>query len=58
MFSANRVAGFFNEPYLQSKSKKWPDLLDIDTNLHKLKDQKKIEWARAEMGLASLVTGL
>ena len=42
MFSANRVAGFFNEPYLWSKSKKWPDLLDIDTNLHKLKDQKKI----------------
>ena len=59
MFSANQIAGFFNQPYLQSKSMKWPDFLHVDTNLHKLKvDQKIFGWAWPEMGVASLVTGL
>ena len=35
MLSANQTAGFFNQPYLQSKSIKWPDFLHIGTNLHK-----------------------
>ena len=59
MFSANQIARFFNQPYLQSKSMKWPDVLHVDTNLHKLKiDQKISGWAWPEMGVASLVTGL
>ena len=36
MFSANEIAGFFNQPYLQNKLMKQPDLLLPDTNLHKL----------------------
>ena len=59
MFSANQIAGFFNQPYLQNKSMKQPDFLHVDTNLHKLKvDQKIFGWAWPEMGVASLVTGL
>ena len=37
MFLANQVAGFFNQPYLQNKSMKQPDFLQVDTNSHKLK---------------------
>ena len=37
MFSANQIAGFFNQPYLQNKSVKWPDFLYVDTSLRKLK---------------------
>ena len=52
-------SGFFDQPYLQNKSMKWPDFLHVDTNLHKLKvDQKIFGWAWPEMGVASLVTGL
>ena len=41
MFSANEIAGFFNQPYLQNKSVKYPDFLRIYINSHKLKvDQK------------------
>ena len=57
MFSANQIAEFFNQPYLQNKSK--PDFLHVDTNSHKLKvDQKNFGWAESKMGLVSLVTGL
>ena len=59
MFSANQIAGFFNQPYLQNKSMKQPDVLHVDTNSHKLKVDKKIEGlAWSEMGVASRVTGL
>ena len=55
MFSANQIAGFFNQPYLQSKSMKQPDFLHVDTNSHKVKvDQKIWGWAWSEMGVASL----
>ena len=37
MFSANQIAGFFNQPYLQKKSMKYTDFLHVDTNSHKLK---------------------
>ena len=53
MFSANQIAGFFNQPYLQNKSMKEPDFLHVDTNSHKLKVDQKF-W----VGVASLVTGL
>ena len=59
MFSANQIAGFFNQLYLQNKSMKQPDFLHVDTNSHKSKvDQKILGWAWSEMGVASLVTGL
>ena len=41
MFSANQIAGFFNQPYFQNKSMKQPDFLDVNMNSYKLKvDQK------------------
>ena len=56
MFSANQIAGFFDQPYLQSKSLKWLDFLLVDTNSNELKvDQKIFECVRSKMGLASLV---
>ena len=59
MFSADQIAGFFNQPYLQNKSMKYPDFLNDDTNSRKLKfDQKILGWASSEMGVTSLVTGL
>ena len=59
MLSANQIAGFFNEPYLQNKSMKWPDVLHVDTNSHKLKvDQKIFGFVSPETGVASLVNGL
>ena len=59
MLSANQIAGFFNQLYLQNKSMKQLDFLHVDTNSHKLKvDQKMFGWAWSEMGAASLVTGL
>ena len=59
MFSANQIAGFFNQPYLQNKSVKKPDFMYVDTSLRKLKvDQKRFGWTWPKMGVANLVTGL
>ena len=59
MFSVNQIAGFFNQPYFQNESMKYPDFLNDDTNSRKLKfDQKILGWASSEMGVTSLVTGL
>ena len=59
MFSANQIAGFFNQPYLQKKSVKQPDFLHVGTNSHKLKvDQNILGWLWSEMIMASLITGL
>ena len=52
-------SGFFDQPYLQNKSIKWPDFLHVDTNSHKLKvDQNIFGWAWSEMSVSSLVMGL
>ena len=51
-------SGFFDQPYLQNKSMKWPDFLHVDTNSHKLKDQKFFGLAWLENGMVSLVTEL
>ena len=40
------------------KSMKWPDFLLVDTNSHKLKDQKFFGLAWLENGMVSLVTEL
>ena len=45
IFSANQIAEFFNQPYLQIKSIKWPDFLHVDRNSLKLKSQSKTFWA-------------
>ena len=59
MFSANQIAGFFNQPYIQNKSMESPDFLHVKTNLHKLKvDQKVFGLAWPGIGVVSLVTGL
>ena len=59
MFSANQIAGFFYQPYLQNKSMKKPGFWHFDTNSHKLKvDQKILGWAWSEIGMVSLVAGL
>ena len=59
MFLANHIAGFFNQPYLQEKLMKQPDFGHVDTNSYKLKSDQKIwGWARSEIGVANLVTGL
>ena len=44
MFSANQIAGFSNQPYLQSKSVKKPDFLHVDTNSYKFKVNQKWVW--------------
>ena len=61
MLSANQIAGFFNQPYLQMKSMKYPDFLHVDTNSHELKvDQNNLGWTWLEMeiGVARLLTEL
>ena len=59
MLSVNQIAGFFNQPYIQNKSVKYPDFLRFDTNSHQLKvDQKPFGWAWSETGVVSLVRGL
>ena len=42
MFSANQIAGFLNQTYLENKSMREPDFLQVDTNSHKLKVDQKI----------------
>ena len=37
MFSANQIAGFLNQPFLQNKWMKQPNILHVDTNSQKLK---------------------
>ena len=54
--SANQVAGIFNQPYLQNKSIKSRDFLEVDTDLHKLRvDQFFFGWTLSEIGVASLL---
>ena len=46
IFSANQNARFFNQPYLQNRSMKYPEFLHVETNSHKLKfDQIICVWA-------------
>ena len=56
MISANHIAGFLNQLYLQKKLMKWSDFLHADTNLQKL----KTNWIFfcAKIGVVTLVTGL
>ena len=47
MFSANQIAGFFNQPYHQNKSMKQPEFLHVDTNSHEL----KVDWKFLGVGM-------
>ena len=56
MLSANQIARFLNQPFLQDKSIKQPIFLHVDTNSQKLKvDQNLFGWVQSKMGLANLV---
>ena len=56
MLSANQIARFLNQPFLQDKSIKQPNFLHVDTNSQKLKvDQNLFGWVQSKMGLANLV---
>ena len=51
MLSANQIAGFLNQLFLQNKSMKQPHFLYADTNSHKLKVvQKVFGWAWSKYG--------
>ena len=50
MFSANQIAGFFNQPYLQNKSVKQPHFLHVSANLYKLKVDQKISGCMVKNG--------
>ena len=59
MLSANQIAGFLNQPFLQNKLMKQPNILHVDTNLQKLKINWKVfGWAWSEMGAGNLVSKL
>ena len=59
IFSADQIAGFYNQPYIQNKSMKQHDYFRVHTNSHRVKvDQKMFGWAWSKMGLTSLVTRL
>ena len=59
MLSANEIAGFLNQLFLQNKLMKQPLFLYVDTNSQKLKtDWKFFGWAWSEMDVANLVSGL
>ena len=42
MLSANQIAGYLNQPFLQNESMKLPNFLHVDTNSQKLKVDRKI----------------
>ena len=45
MVSANQNPGFLNQPFLQNKSMKQPDSLQVDANSQKIKvNQKSFGW--------------
>ena len=45
MLSADQIATFLNQPFLENKLMKQPHFLHVDTNSQKLKvDQKFSDW--------------
>ena len=51
MFSANQIAGFFNQLYLQSKSVKYL-IFCMLLQIHVKVDTKKFGWACSEMAVS------
>ena len=59
MLSANQIAGFLNQLFLQNKNMKQSHFLHIDTTSQNLKVYQKIfGWAWSKMGRANLVSAL
>ena len=59
MLSANQIAGFLNQLFLQNKSMKQPQFLHFDTNSQKLKFDRKLfgwAWSKNGCGLSGLWT--
>ena len=59
MLSANQIAGFLDQPFLQNKPMKQPNVLHCGTNSQKLKVDRIFDGcAYSKMGVANLVSGL
>ena len=59
MLLASQIAGFLNQPFLQNKWMKQPNILHIDTNSQKWKvDGKFFGCAWSKMDVINLVSGL
>ena len=59
MLSANQIAGYLNQLFLQNKSVKQPHFLHVYTNSQKFKVEGNIfGWALSKMDVANLVSGL
>ena len=59
MLSANQIAGFLNQLFLQSKLMKQFNFFHVDMNSQKLKvDQKFYGWVWSKMGVADFASGL
>ena len=59
MLSAVQIAGFLNQAFLQRKSMKQPRSLHIDTNLQKLKVDRKVfggAWSKMSKGQSAVWT--
>ena len=59
MLSANQIAGFLNQVFLQNKLMKQPHFCHVDANSQQLKVEGKFFiWAWSKMALTNLVSGL
>ena len=59
MLSANQLAGFLNQPFLQNKLMKQPHFLHYDTNSQKLKVvQTFLVGYGQNIGVANVIPGL
>ena len=59
MLSANQIAGFLNQVFLQNKLMKQPHFCHVDANSQQLKvEWKFFIWAWSKMALTNLVSGL
>ena len=61
MLSANQIAGFLNQPFLQNKWMKQPNTFHVDTSSQKLKVDRKFlvvhgqKWVRPIWSLDSKI---
>ena len=58
MLSANQIAEFLNQLFLQNKSMKQPHFLHVGINSQKLKVEKLIKKFLGKMSVANLVLEL
>ena len=59
VISANQVAEFLNQPFIQNKLMKQPNFLHVDTNSQKLKVERSfLGRAWSKVCVTSLLSGL